>query len=97
MRIRWSLPAIRQLTSIRAYIARDNPAAANRVGSDIMDAVDRLAIFPRMGRQGRNAGFRELVIPRWPYLVAYKIVDDVILVFSVVHASRRWPDGQESN
>lgn len=92
MRVRWSLPAIHQLVAIRDYIASDHPAAANRVATDIMNAVDRLATFPRMGRQGRNAGFRELVISGWPYIVAYRIVDDVIDVSSVIHTSQQWPD-----
>jgi len=26
-----------------------------------------------------------------PYIVAYRVVDDVILILSVVHASRKWP------
>jgi len=92
MRVRWSLPAIHQLIAIRDYIVSDNPAAANRVATDIMNAVDRLATFPRMGRQGRNARFRELVISGWPYIVAYRIVDDVVDVSSVLHTSQQWPD-----
>jgi toxin ParE1/3/4 len=92
MRVRWSLPAIHQLIAIRDYIASDNPAAANRVATDIMNAVDRLGTFPRMGRQGRNATFRELVISGWPYIVVYRIIDDVIDVSSVIHTSRQWPE-----
>jgi toxin ParE1/3/4 len=93
MRVRWSSPAIRQLISIRAYIARDNPTAANRVAIDILDAVDRLAAFPRLGREGRNPGFRELIISGWPYIVTYRIVDDVVDISSVVHTSKQWPEG----
>jgi len=92
MRVRWSLPAINHLIAIRDYIASDNPAAANRVATDIMNAVDRLATFPRMGRQGRNAGFRELVISGLPYIVAYRIVDGLIDVSSVIHTSQQWPE-----
>jgi toxin ParE1/3/4 len=52
----WSPRAIEHLAHLRAYIAQDNPKAANRVGAALLDAVERLAELPNLGRPGRVAG-----------------------------------------
>jgi toxin ParE1/3/4 len=45
-----------------------------------------------MGRRGRIAGSRELIVPNLPYIVAYRVVGDVIDISSIVHTSRKWPE-----
>jgi len=91
MRIHWTKRAIRALKSARAYIARDSPKSAARVAAAIIDATNRLEQFPLSGRSGRIDGTRELVVPGLPYVIPYRIVDGVILILSVIHASRKWP------
>jgi plasmid stabilization system protein ParE len=60
MRVVWTARALRDLISLRAYIAQDRPVAAERQVERIL-AV-RLAQFPESGRPGRRAGTRELVV-----------------------------------
>jgi toxin ParE1/3/4 len=91
MKIRWTKRAIRSLASIHAYISKDNPAAPARVASALVDATDRLVQFPQSGRLGRIEETRELVIPGLPYIILYRVVDDVILILAVIHTSRKWP------
>jgi addiction module RelE/StbE family toxin len=91
MKYRFSEPAIQSLTSIRDFIAKDNPDAAAKVASTILKAVLRLTRFPQSGRPGRQKGTRELAVPGLPYIIPYRIVDGVILILSVVHTSRKWP------
>jgi toxin ParE1/3/4 len=97
MRVRWADPAQTDLFEILDYIARDNPAAAERVERRLVDAVASLAEQPRRGRPGRVEGTRELVIPRLPYIVIYKIVErplqpiSEIAVMRVLHGARQWP------
>jgi addiction module RelE/StbE family toxin len=91
MRARFSERSIRSLTSIWDHIAKDSPEAASRVVGKIVEAALRLERFPMSGRAGRIRGTRELVIPGLPYIIPYRVVDDVILILSVVHTSRKWP------
>jgi addiction module RelE/StbE family toxin len=91
MRVRWSLPAVDQLCAIRSYIAQDSPDAANRIAAKILSATDKLVQFPSIGRIGRIAGSRELIISGLPYIVTYRVLDEVIDVASVIHTSRKWP------
>ena len=91
MKLRFSEPAIQSLTAIRDYIAKDSPASAARVASAILESALRLKQFPQSGRPGRLKGTRELVVPGLPYIIPYRIVNDVILILSVIHTSRKWP------
>ena len=47
---------------------------------------------PKSGRPGRVAGTLELVIPRLPYIVPYRIKGDAIEVLRIYHAARMWPE-----
>jgi len=91
MKIRWTKRAIRSLTSIHEYISKDSPAAAARVSAAVVDATDQLAKFPQSGRPGRIDGTRELVVSGLPYVIPYRVVDDVVVILSVIHGSRKWP------
>ena len=89
----WSPEAINDLASLRAYIAEDNPAAAQGVVVRILYVVETLlAEHPRMGRPGRVSGTRELVISGTPYIVPYRLRGNTIQVLRVFHSARRWPE-----
>jgi toxin ParE1/3/4 len=89
----WSPEAIADLTALRNYIAQDNPAAAQRFALHIIRNIETLLpVSPEMGRPGRVPGTRELVIPRTPYIVPYRLVNNTIQVLRVFHSARRWPD-----
>jgi toxin ParE1/3/4 len=54
----WSPQAIRDVESIRAFIARDSPSYADLEARRIVAAVERLGAFPESGPRGpRTAAF----------------------------------------
>jgi toxin ParE1/3/4 len=87
----WSPRAIEHLAHLREYIARDNPNAANRIASALLEAVERLAKLPNLGRSGRVAGTRELVVSGTPYVIAYRLRGDRLEIVGVFHARQKWP------
>ena len=97
MRVRWTDPAQTDFLETLGYSARDDPAAAERVGRGLLSVIDALAAQPRLGRPGRVAGTRELVIPRLPYVAIYRIVEAAhaatsqVEVLRVIHGARQWP------
>ena len=91
MRVRWLRKALANLDEEGEYIARDNPAAAARVVLRILSAVELLKQNPAIGRPGRVAGTRELVVTETPYVVPYRVREDVVEVLRVFHGARRWP------
>jgi toxin ParE1/3/4 len=92
MRIVWTGPAIRDLVSLRNYIAGDKAAAADSQVNRIITMVAGLASFPHSGRPGRRPETRELVVGKTPYLVAYRLKEETIEVLRVLHSRQRWPD-----
>lgn len=87
----WSDDAIDDLDEVWNYIARDNEGAADRTVDRIETAVELLTWSPLMGRVGRQAGTRELVVPDLPYIVVYIVNGDIVGVARVVHGARKWP------
>ena len=92
MRTRWTKPALADLEAIGDFVARDYPNAADRIVMRIVEAVEKLRDHPHLGRIGRIAGTRELVIAETPYLVPYRVADDDVQILAVIHGARRWPD-----
>jgi plasmid stabilization system protein ParE len=91
MRIRWLRAALRNLNDEAAYIATEDPAAARLVVGRVLAAVNQLAEQPGLGRPGRVAGTRELVVPKTRYLVPYRVRRDGIEILRVFHTSRKIP------
>jgi plasmid stabilization system protein ParE len=59
----------------------------------VIDATERLAVFPRSGRvipeKGRD-DLREVVVQG--YRVFYRLVEDSVVILAIHHAARRFPD-----
>jgi toxin ParE1/3/4 len=90
--IRWAPQALEDLASLYAFIAQDNPPAARRMVQRVVDAVEGLLPeHPHIGRAGRVPGTRELVIAGTPYIVPYRIRQNVLQILAVHHGARRWP------
>jgi toxin ParE1/3/4 len=93
MRTVWSPQAIDDLVALRTYIEQDNPAAARRIVLHIIQNIDTLLPrSPEMGRPGRVPGTRELIIPRTPFIVPYRLEGNTIQILRVFHGARRWPE-----
>ena len=91
-RIDYAARYFRRLEDLHERVAEDNPAAAARTVERIQTAVERLREFPALGRLGRVAGTRELVIPGTPYIVTYRVANETIQVLALMHSAQRWPD-----
>jgi plasmid stabilization system protein ParE len=93
MTLIWSPQSIHDLMALHADIAEHDPAAAKRVALHILYCVEGLlAEHPKLGAPGPVPGTRELVVPKTPYIVPYRVRGSKIEIARVYHASRRWPD-----
>lgn len=90
MKVRWLGAAAGDLDLVYEFSALDDPAAAEGEVLRVLDAAGRLGVHPSLGRPGRVAGTRELVVA--PYIVAYRVKGDVVQVLRVLHGARNWPD-----
>lgn len=92
MHVRIAARARRDLLDITAYIASEDVRAAEALYERFVSLIDTLAEQPMMGRPGRVAGTRELVLHH-SYLIAYRVTDEAVEIIHVRHAARRWPSG----
>jgi plasmid stabilization system protein ParE len=91
--IEWSDTAKRQLNQAHDYIALSSSVEiARRITQQVVDGVQRLVAFPMSGRIGRVARTRELVLPHTPFIVAYSVDKNRILILAVYHGAQRWPE-----
>lgn len=91
MRLVWTRRGRADLEEIVDYIMQDNPAAAVSVLDCIEETAGDLVDHPGMGRPGRVAGTRELVIAGLPWILPYLATGDRITVLRVLHTARQWP------
>ena len=68
------------------------PETSLTIAERILGTVQLLEGMARLGRPGRIASSRELVIRGTPYVLAYRIHSDVIYVIGLQHGARRWPE-----
>jgi toxin ParE1/3/4 len=91
--IEWTEQAIQQLDQARDYIALSNSEeVAARITTLIVTAIQQLSSFPMSGRSGRIPGTRELVISTTPFIAAYAIDRDRIVILALYHGAQQWPE-----
>jgi toxin ParE1/3/4 len=93
MHVKWLRGALRNLHQAVNYIAQDNPIAAASVAESIWEVVTRLEQHPYMGRLGRLKGTREVVVPRLPYVIRYRIKTETLEILRIHHMAQRSPEG----
>lgn len=89
----WTDRAVRQLDQARDYIALSNSEeVAERIAFRIVASIQQLDEFPISGRPGRVPGTRELVISNTPFIAAYAIDRQRIVILALYHGAQRWPE-----
>lgn len=93
MRLKWTAPAIRDLAAAGDYVVFENPAAAAKQAARVLEAVESLLEYPAIGREGRLADSRELVVIGTPFIIVYRLRAPTIQILRVMHHARQWPCG----
>ena len=91
MKVRFTRLALDDLDRIHAYISRDNPIAASRIVTRLIDRALDLASAPYQGREADEPGARVVVVPRFRYFIFYMIEGGEIHITHIRHTSRRRP------
>ena len=98
MRVVFDDEALDDLQRIFAWIAKDNPSAAERLVARIFARAEGLAEpeFTYTGRPGSDPGTREII--EYPYIVVYEIHDEreEIVILTVVHGAQDRSREEES-
>lgn len=80
--------AVDEAVAARAWYFEIRPTLAEEFHRELERSIERIAAAP-----GRWAGYlhgtRVYLLPRFPYLIVYRLIDDQLQVIAVQHANRR--------
>jgi toxin ParE1/3/4 len=94
VKLAFSRDARSDLVRLRAFIAKHDPAAAERVAQRLIQGIERLLRHPRLGRRV-TSGPDQMApeeIRDWPigdYVVRYLITEDRIIVLRMWHGKEQ--------
>lgn len=96
MKIRYTPRAVNDIIAIADYLSERSPAGARAVEAAIRRTVELLGEFSGSGRVlTQRPHVRVMPVARYPYLVFYKVSDDVLLILHVRHGARAPVKGDE--
>ena len=83
--------AVDDLDEIILYIAESDKNEALKVKNEIIDKIEKLKEFPKLGRivsevKIRKKGYRMLVYES--YLIFYRIIEEKIYIYRILHGKR---------
>ena len=90
MNIRWLPRAQHDRRDQLDYIAQENPLAAIGQDEQIERQLNMLLVHTKMGRPGRVADTRELVISSTPFVVVYRLQARHIEIVRLLHSAQQW-------
>ena len=90
MKLRFTPRATRDLAEIAEYLRTRHPSAALAVRDAILRSLQKLTLFPAIGRPQNVGGVRKLVTPKYRYLVYYMIDKEAeeIVILTIQHPAR---------
>jgi toxin ParE1/3/4 len=89
--LEWRPQASADLLSIVAYIADDNPGAAQKLKDEIEAKAAKLPLRPKLYKASQRVkGMREVVICG-NYVMFYRETPALVEIVNVIHARRQWP------
>lgn len=88
MKLRYTLPALADLSTILDYIAPHSPQGARPVQRRIQVIIDLLLTHPGIGTRTDDPAIRRMTAVPYPYLIFYEATDAEIIIHAVRHAAR---------
>lgn len=80
-----STRSITNMAAIKKHIAADNPAAAERVIASLLSMTSQLAEQPMIGHTRQRSGTRQMVMPKYPYTIVYRVSASKVRIVAVYH------------
>lgn len=88
MNVRFTADTRDDIALIKTYFADRDAALADRIMTIIAKVIRTLTHWPHLGQPGHRAGTRELLVPRLPFVIVYRIdlgTRDELIILRVFH------------
>jgi toxin ParE1/3/4 len=90
MRLRYTLPAFADLTTLRPFWITSptaRPRGAKLVHARIRAVTDLLLQYPMAGAPTDNPTIRRVTTTPYPYVIFYEVTDDKVIIHVVRHGA----------
>ena len=90
----WSPSSLDDLGAVIAFIAADNPPAANEIGEGILAQIRKIGDFPRIGKpfaHSPQGKIRELVFDKYRLLYRLSANERDVTMLRIWHGARGNP------
>jgi toxin ParE1/3/4 len=91
-RVRFTKPAINDLSEIGSHIAKDNERISREFIARIKDKCYSISSSPYMGRQRDDYGPEVRSFPFGNYVIFYKPINPGIAILHILHGARNLPE-----
>ena len=96
LKLRYTLPALADLSSALDYVASHSPQGGRRVGARIHAVIDLLLLHPHIGTRTDDPAIRRMTASPYPYLIFYEATEDIfyeatedeVIIHAVRHTAR---------
>ena len=95
MKVRYSPRAFADREAIFAYLDQRSPQGARNVKRTIVNAIRLLGSHPRMAPLTDEPGVHELIVPRRPYKIYYRIKGEEVWIVHIRDARRQPWEGTD--
>ena len=85
----WTERAISTLELELDYYGQINPKLAEELSQIIKNNVESISAMPSIGRPGKKLNTRELILAKYPYIMAYRVRNEVLEIISIIHQQRK--------
>lgn len=86
--MRFTLPALSDLSGILDYISERSPRGSRRVQARIQATIDLLSWHPQIGSRTNDPTIRRMRVSPYPYLIFYEATADEVIIHAVRHDAR---------
>jgi plasmid stabilization system protein ParE len=83
VKLRYTRPALADLSAILDYIAATSPQGARRVQARIQALTDLLLLHPHIGRRTNDPAIRRMTTAPYPHLVFYEATETEVIIHAV--------------
>jgi len=90
LRVRWTTPAADDLEASQTHYLEKNPEAAREMAERVVAAKKLLLSQPELGRPGLRPATREWVVRDTPYILVYRVREDLVEILHVWHGAQNW-------
>lgn len=85
----WTKRALSHLETELDYYGKISLTLARELTIIITDSVTSIAEMPGIGRPGKKVGTRELIVNKFPYIIAYRIRTEALEILAIIHQNRK--------